>query len=90
MCCDYQQNVPFPVLITGELFYLQKAWAYNMGIYSCKTGYTKMYMYDETAGKKGSNECVSLLKLYIDNYLSEEVKNCVFSVPAVQVKIKTF
>lgn len=49
-----------------------------------------MYMYDETAGKKGSNECVSLLKLYIDNYLSEEVKNCVFSVPAVQVKIKTF
>lgn len=31
-----------------------------------------MYMYDETAGKKGSNECVSLLKYYIDNYISEE------------------
>jgi hypothetical protein len=37
-----------------------------MGIYSWKTGCTKMYMYDETAGKKGSNECVSLVKYYID------------------------
>lgn len=33
-----------------------------------------MYMYDETTGKKGSNETVSLLKHYIDNYISQEVK----------------
>jgi len=33
-----------------------------------------MYMYDEPAGKKGSNECVSLVKHYIDNYISEEAE----------------
>ena len=33
-----------------------------------------MYMYDETTGKKGSKERVSLLKHYIDYYLSEEIK----------------
>jgi hypothetical protein len=41
--------------------------ATGVGIYSCKTGCTKMYMYDETTGKKGSNESVSLLEHYIDN-----------------------
>ena len=33
-----------------------------------------MHMYDETTGKKGSNECVSLIKYYIENYISEEVE----------------
>jgi len=33
-----------------------------------------MYMYDETTGKKGSNECASLVKYCIDNYISEEVE----------------
>jgi len=66
LCCDYQQNIPVLAVTTGELFYLRQVWVYNMGIYSCKTGCTKMYTNDETAGKKGSNECVSLVKYYID------------------------
>jgi hypothetical protein len=43
---DYQQNLPVPVLRTGEV------WFY-MGIYSCKTGCIRMYMYNETTRKKG-------------------------------------
>jgi hypothetical protein len=62
-------NFPVPVLTTGELFYLRQVWVYNMGIYSCKTGNTKMYVYDETAGKKGSNGRVSLLKHSTDKYI---------------------
>jgi hypothetical protein len=62
-------DIPVPGLTTGGLFYLRQVWLYNMGIYSCKTGCTKMYMYDETTGKKGSNESVSLLKHYIDKYM---------------------
>jgi hypothetical protein len=34
-----------------------------------KTGCTKTYIYDETTGKKVSNESVSLLKLYMDKYM---------------------
>lgn len=74
LCFDYQQNLPVPVLTTGELFYLRQVWVYNIGFYSCKTGCSKMYMFDETTGRKGSNETVSLLKHYIDNYITEEVK----------------
>jgi hypothetical protein len=44
-------------------------WVYKMGIYSCKTGCTRMYMYDETTGKKNSNESVSLLKHHIRKYI---------------------
>ena len=33
-----------------------------------------MYIYDETTGKKGSNERVSHLKHYINYYLSEQIK----------------
>jgi hypothetical protein len=40
---------------------LAAVWYYNMGIYSCKTGCSKMYMYNETTGKNGSNKSVSLL-----------------------------
>jgi len=74
VCCDYQPNIPFPALTAGELFYPQKVWLYNIGIYSYKTRSTKMYMCDETTGKKGSNECVSLVKYCVDKYISEEVK----------------
>jgi hypothetical protein len=74
LCFTYQQNIPVLAQTSGELFYLQKVWVYNIGIYSFKTGCSKMYMYDETTGKKGSKERVSLLKHYIDYYLSEEIK----------------
>jgi len=33
-----------------------------------------MYQNDETTGKKGTNECVSLAKYRVVKYISEEVK----------------
>jgi len=33
-----------------------------------------MYIYDESTGKKGSNDTMSLLKHYIRYYFSEEIK----------------
>jgi hypothetical protein len=61
-----------------------------MAIYSCKAGNNRIYMHDKTAGKKGSNESVLLLKHCIDNNISEEVKILNFSATTVQVKAKTF
>jgi len=43
LCFAYQQNIPLLAVTTGELFYLW-VWVCNMGIYSWKTGCTKMYM----------------------------------------------
>jgi hypothetical protein len=72
LCFAYQQNIPVLTLTTGELFYLRHV-GYNMGIYSCKTGYTSMYMCDETTGKKAQTN-LSPVKHYVDNYIFEAVK----------------
>ncbi|KAJ8884670.1 hypothetical protein PR048_016528 [Dryococelus australis] len=74
VCFDSEQNLPVPVPTTGEVFHLRQVWVYNMGFCSRKTGCSKMYTYDETTGKKGSNETVSLLKHYIEKYIPEHVK----------------
>jgi hypothetical protein len=49
-----------------------------------------MYMYDETTGKKGSNESVSLLKHYIDKYMWRSEDPASFTATTMQDKIKTF
>jgi hypothetical protein len=83
LCFAYQQNIPLLAVTTGELFYLRQVWVYNMGIYSWKTGCTKMYMYDETAGKKAqTNLCHSKNTILITIYL-KKLRSCIFSMPSV-------
>lgn len=58
---DYQQNMPLPHIPCGDVFYKRQLWSYNFCVYSGKLrqGYF-FIMYDETVGKKGQNEVISL------------------------------
>ena len=74
ICFDYQQNLPVPVLPVGEIFYKRQIWVFNQCFFSCKTGKSKMFMYDEATAKKGANETISFLKYYIDHFVHPAVK----------------
>ncbi|XP_072032844.1 uncharacterized protein [Amphiura filiformis] len=74
LAIDFQQNIPYPHLPVGDIFYMRQLWLYNFCIYSAKTQKSTMYMWPETVAKRGSNEVVSCLKHYIDNKLSVGVK----------------
>ncbi len=71
---DHQQNLPVPLLTTGEIFYARQVWVFNQCFHSGRTGESVMYMYDETTGRKGANETVSFLKHYIETKLPGDVK----------------
>ena len=71
---DFQQNIPYPYLPVGEIFYARQLWLYNFCIYSAKTKKSTMYMRPETIAKRGANEVISCLKHFIDNTMPHTVK----------------
>jgi len=40
---DFEQNIPFPHLPVGEIFYKRQLWFQNFGVHSCNTGRPVMY-----------------------------------------------
>lgn len=73
ICFDYQQNLPVPVLTTGDIFYARQIWVFNQLFHSCSNNKSVNYMFDETVGKKGCIETVSFLWHFINKYISETV-----------------
>lgn len=71
---DFQQNLPLPHIPAGDVFYKRQLWLYNFCIHSATSGISTFYMYDEVTSKKGSNEVISFLDHYLNNFLPETVK----------------
>ena len=67
ICFDFKQNIPFPHLPTGDMFYSRQLWLFVFGIHSAKTGKGKMYTWPETQtqAKRG---------VYIRDNISDTVK----------------
>ncbi|XP_039283499.1 uncharacterized protein LOC111052342 isoform X2 [Nilaparvata lugens] len=62
---DLQQTLPTPKLSCGPAFYCRKMWTYNVGIHNCSSGQGFMFMWDETVGKRGSDEIGSCIIKYL-------------------------
>ena len=43
ICFDFKQNIPFPHLPTGDVFYLKQLWLFVFGVNSAQIGKRKMY-----------------------------------------------
>lgn len=74
---DLQQQLATPRLSTSVQFYKHKLWTFNFGIHNLKTGEAHFYVWNESRGKRGSNEVARCLRHYLDNYVGEQVKNVV-------------
>lgn len=73
LCFDFQQNLPLPHVPAGDVFYKRQLWLYNFCVSSGQLGCSTFYMYDEVTSKKGSNEVISFLEHYIENFLPDTV-----------------
>lgn len=71
---DFQQNLPLPVVPSGDVFYKRQLWCYNFTIYCASNGKSYCYMYNESTGKKGQNEVISMINHFITNEISPSVK----------------
>ena len=72
---DFKQNIPYPHLPVGEIFYARQLWLYIFGITSGKTGKCTIYAWTESEGKRGSNEVITCVNHYIENHIDPSVKN---------------
>lgn len=75
LCFDFKQNMPFPHIATGDVFYIRQLWLFVFGIHSSKTGKCRLYTWPETQAKRGVNEVVSSLNDYITKYVDEKIRN---------------
>jgi len=71
---DYQQNMPFPHIPCGDVFYKRQIWSYNFRIFSAKPNHVYFFMYDESVAKRSQNEVISFLHFYLQNLLSQGVE----------------
>ena len=74
LCFDLQQTLPAPKIATGLAYYKRKLWVYVFCIHNIKTGYSVMYTWNETVGKRGSAEVASCLLHYFEHFLDDNVK----------------
>src|SRR5690348_6435732 len=74
ICFDFQKNLPLPVTnITAEYF-LSQLWLHNFGIHDMRNDKAVLFLYTENYANKGSNETISFLKYYIENYVAATCK----------------
>ncbi|KAK3907413.1 LOW QUALITY PROTEIN: Adhesion G protein-coupled receptor A3 [Frankliniella fusca] len=73
LVCDLQQCLPTPHLTCKRISYSRQLYVFNFTVHDCTTGITHCYMWNETEGKRGSNEISTCLLKHI----SEEVPDYV-------------
>ncbi|XP_046685705.1 uncharacterized protein LOC124371418 [Homalodisca vitripennis] len=71
---DFGKNLPTPNISTSEVYFRRQLTFYIFNVHILSTGESIMYTYDETVGKKGSDDVASFLYDFVQNYLSMEVK----------------
>lgn len=71
---DFGKNLPTPNISTGEVYFRRQLTFYIFNVHILSTGESIMYTYDETIGKKGSDDVASFLNDFFKTYLPIEVK----------------
>ena len=72
---DFQQELHVPNLTTNDVFYRRQLSVHPFNIHELGCDNVLIYAYDETAGKRGSDDVSSMLHHFIRTYCPDEVKN---------------
>lgn len=67
---DFQKNLETPNLFHNDVFYLRQLWTYSFGIHDCVATQGYLYLWDETAAKRGSSEVASCLYKFFKDFRS--------------------
>lgn len=72
-CIDYKKSLPIPRSETNAFYYKRKIGVSNFTIYDIGRHLADCYCYDETVGKKGSNEVGSFLYDYFKKNIAKGI-----------------
>ena len=75
ICFDFEQNIPFPHLPVGEIFYKRQLWFYNFCVHSCKTSKPVMYTWPEPTARRGCSQTISCLYSYNKSKVDANIKH---------------
>ena len=64
---DMERTQPIPYLETSVVFYKRQMWLYNLGINNRRDNKGSMFIWQETDGKRGSNEVVSCVHAFLNS-----------------------
>ncbi|KAJ8894199.1 hypothetical protein PR048_006809 [Dryococelus australis] len=69
-CCtfDLQKALPFPKLSTSVSYYERNLYVYDFGIHSFNNSVGYMYLWDETEGRRGSQDISSIILEHLKYY----------------------
>ena len=76
---DLQSVLTTPCGRVSALYYSRKLAVYNFAVYNQANGEGYCMMWDETQGKRGSNEIGSLLYLYLKENLQSNMKHVIIT-----------
>ncbi|RUS86935.1 hypothetical protein EGW08_005340 [Elysia chlorotica] len=71
---DFWKNLPTPNISTNDVYYKRQLSAFTFNIHNLGTDEVHLFTYDETVGKKGSNEVASMLLHFCTELLSPDIQ----------------
>ncbi|RUS72208.1 hypothetical protein EGW08_020035 [Elysia chlorotica] len=75
VCFDYQKNLPCPNITTQDVYYSRQLSFHSFNIHVLSSDKVFFYCYDETVGKKGSDDVCSMLFDCFSRLFSHDVKH---------------
>lgn len=72
---DFGRNLQVPDISTSEVYFKRQLSFYVFNVHVLSTGVSVFYTYDQTEGKKGADDVVSMLNHFICNYLDPCVRS---------------
>lgn len=75
ICMDFQKNLCTPNISTNDVYYKHQLSFYLFNIHTLSTQESVFYTYDESVGKKGSDEVTSMLYDFICNIMRPQVRH---------------
>lgn len=71
---DFGRNLQVPDISTSEVYFRRQLSFYVFNVHILATGVSVFYTYDQTEGKKGADDVVSMLDHFVHNYLDPSVE----------------
>ena len=85
-CFDLQKVLHCPRAESSAFYYKRHLAIYNFTIYDCTRNERSCYLWNETIGKKGSNEIASFLFHFIGKKVDKGIRKFVLAIDLLKLK----
>lgn len=77
LTCDLQKVLYCPKSDLGEFYYKRKLSVFNFTVFDCTMKEGHLFVWDQTIGRRGSDEMSSFLNNYIESLVSKGIKTVI-------------